>query len=625
MTQLKTFLLFLFLCFTLQGFSITYSWGGGTGLWDNPNNWSPVGVPTFSDWVEIGIGTAIIPNYYDADAYIVTVYDSGNLIIRKHAELTLAGSVLTQMVIHGDVTNRGKIYSEPANGTPNNCIAIYGSGSLYQTSTGKLYLKDYLYKAIYIVGILDNQGLIDIDGENVGEQGIMTEFSGILNNTATGTILIDNTQDFGITLASTGTPFDNYGIIKIVSTTVNTAFNVFLSDFNNYNYLYINGGTSIGLDVFLDRTVTNTGKINISSTANTGKGMNVLGEFYNMSSGELLVQNSGELGIEIGWNGTLQNLGLVTISGSMGNIPLTVLNTLVNEGNINVIATNTTSPYFQIINYGFIENHSCGNISHNGKLYVINTGEVLNQGYWTSWNTGTDINLGFFENEGVLAYPYGSFNNVSVSNSGYKFEPISGAACLNSTIYDALVLGSNANQTVLNVYTDGKYNTIGGSYLASSNKLFANQEAVGLSILYFDMQNSTGCSYRMPLGFDIPIQGGVELCGDGIDNDCDGLIDESGCLAPSLNTEIGQVQQQKSPAFAPDSFDIFPNPSHGNFQIQTGQAVGEINTIYLLNAGGQVIWKGLNTNLIPEIPAGLYWVRIETNTGFLPAQKWIKL
>ena len=72
------------------------------------------------------------------------------------------------------------------------------------------------------------------------------------------------------------------------------------------------------------------------------------------------------------WCGTARDLRThchitATIFGNMGDIPISNLNTLINEGTINVTATDTGGT-IQIDNYGFIENQGCGNFIHHDNL-----------------------------------------------------------------------------------------------------------------------------------------------------------------------------------------------------------------------------------------------------------------
>ena len=269
--------------FSYSNISATsYTWNGGISYWDNPNNWIPVGIPGAGDEIIIYSGKLIVPNGYAAVADAVTIYSSsGNMEVRQTATLTLVSSTANSLNINGYLTNKGKIYCYPSGGTVSVSVSVGDTGTFYQTSSGKLYCKDFQFFGILSTGVVDNRGTIDIDGQFVGEEGISIQLNtGVLYNRSSGKIYIDDITGNGIGLAQTISPFDNYGNIQIKSNQLGHGIQIASAGFNNYNYILVIGGSYSGFRLDPGITATNSGEINLSSNQSTGNGLLVLGNFF---------------------------------------------------------------------------------------------------------------------------------------------------------------------------------------------------------------------------------------------------------------------------------------------------------------------------------------------------------
>ena len=282
----------------------------------------------------------------------------------------------------------------------------------------------------------------------------------------------------------------------------------------------------------------------------------------------------------------------------------------------------------QIVNDGTIENQSCGFFRHDGMYQGLSGSVVTNEGYWEAIATGSStITNGDFENIGVLGNVYGTFDPADIDNYGYLLNPVAGPWCVGEIIPDILEIGSNPNHNIAGWHVDSKYPTEAGAYDEVNNDFKIYSPGAGLSTIYIEFNHNGSCPTRVQIGFEPAIQEGIELCGDGIDNDCDGLIDEAGCLAPVLPDHQDAALQERNMEVTDVAAPLlFPNPASGDvLELQWNEVPSGEVLVEIFQADGRKVWEGSGNRLKTGLSNGMYFVRIQTGDRVYSVQKWIVL
>ncbi|MBR9921292.1 MAG: T9SS type A sorting domain-containing protein [Bacteroidetes bacterium] len=616
MFQIRLLLAAALLCFSFSLFATNYTWIGGTGDWNIPANWNPYGVPSDQDHASVSNGHVSVPNSYYASVGSFNVYGSGHLTVQPQAGLTVKYNTAYGFSINAQVTIKGVINCTPDSQTVTNLIGIGDYGSLVIESSGTLNCQDFSAIAIYTTGTLDNSGTIDIDGGFSGENGITDVSGGNFVNRSSGWILINDITGIGIAIVDGS--FYNHNYIRINSSELSIGIGLTNADFYNQDYLLIQGGESFGINVGVNCSLENQGFINLIAKSNqTGSGLGVFGSVTNHSNGRLWMQKQKDKSCWVHTLGTLDNQGEFTIFGNGDGIGLHNNNYVSNEGLFRVMV-NLPAGSDQILNTGDIENLPCGYFSQTQKLENTSTGSIINEGFWVTTHDGVDSQNGTILNAGAFSSVYNSLDISQIQNYGYFIPQINGAVCINDYYKDAYFVGSNPSCDAGLIYTNDKYNIVAGEYHPTDNYVDLFPDANGLSILYAEFVGPNGCTDRIPIGFDPTIQGGVEICNDGIDNDCDGHIDEAACNAFEYDIPTQELKQKIS-----INPILHPNPSSGDLQITLPKDAGEIRNIRVYNLQGQLVraMSGLSPN-VPFSPGG-YFIQVETENEIYPPQRWM--
>ncbi|MBR9921291.1 MAG: T9SS type A sorting domain-containing protein [Bacteroidetes bacterium] len=607
--MIRTIFLFLMLSTSVNVSAISIIWtGSASTYWNNPANWSPQQVPQAGDDVNLYSGIIRIPHHFDAYAGSLDVFADAHLIVRSTAELFLDGTSLTnQIFIMGQLTNKGKIYCESSSGTNHTDIHIYDNGILSQTSSGKLYLHDFDTNGIINAGVFTNHGNVYTYGNNIGRYGITTLNGGILTNESSGRIYIYDVTDAGMGFTQNGTSIsENNGLTYIYGNSTLQGILLLESEFHNNNYILVNSGSQVALKILIS-DVRNTGEINIAPSTAGGGGIFLNGTFVNTSTGELKVQNTGYTAVDI-VEGTFTNGGTMTVFGSTGYHAIYNEAILVNEGSLRVLA-NASS--YQIHNNGIIENGVCGYLEHHDTFHGSSYSDVYNQGIWVSYNTGSDLNNGSFENDGLIASPYGSFDAAGILNYGHYLGQISGNHCTGDLIEDALDLGSNpVMYDIIGCYTDSKYNYSAGSYDQVDNTLYLNSNSSQLDMLFLEVDRNNGyCTYRVPLGFE-------------------NTIDDCNMYEPN-NSDNLKLRETEDDIVAL-SLTAYPNPGSGELNLSLSGFTGSTQ-IQIFTSQGQLVFETrtnsaqMHQTYSPDkrFSKGLYIIRVSDEKGNEASEKWM--
>lgn len=188
MFKMKSLSFLISFCCVVSGLFATQKdfTGAVNNSWNNPNNWSPVGIPTATDSVYSSYGDDIvIPSGFNAEAKYVRLladfYNYGTLTIEggkvdafwnfyNHGSLTILNStadvaldidpIQTQPMVF---ENYGEIYIDGATG---DAIAQYTYNKLYNFQNGFISLKNYDGKGFRVVYV-ENFGRIRMEDSGV--------------------------------------------------------------------------------------------------------------------------------------------------------------------------------------------------------------------------------------------------------------------------------------------------------------------------------------------------------------------------------------------------------------------------------------------------------------------------
>ena len=349
----------LFLTLTLASYA-QKAWIGGTGNWDDAAKWSPAGVPTATDVVNIAVlGSSVtIPTGVSAVAQAIVVDGSDLTISDPSSSLTVNGS-----------TGEG--------------LWVKGNSNLI--NAGILSINNIAYNALIVDGTMGcditNQGTLNIGSTGaIGGRGIYL-MGTTFQNAGNGIINIDGVGfDFAL-LATPTAYFNNYGEVTMGGVTnvskgissSNTLSNLGILNFGNI----INEGIALGTTVSNNSSViVLAGKtLKISGTLINNVFMYVHGTCVN--------------------NGTLENANRLSVlnAGTLqNNATMTNRAIISNQGDLIINSGKTLT----INNGGIFTNEATGILTVNGTLDVISGTTLNNLG--TIQGTGTIARAGIFRN-----------------------------------------------------------------------------------------------------------------------------------------------------------------------------------------------------------------------------------
>ena len=515
-----------------------------TGLWNNANIWSPIGVPSNADNVTIANGhivtintnavcndlfvgqglTGVLSIGDNATARDINIY--GNVLINSGATFNVntSSNITHNLTLPGNVINNGTLnFATDANSLCNTSFTKNGnqivSGSGVTTTFNKITLN--------MGSTLDN--ILDIQTSNfVAPNDFITLNSGTFKLSTSGASNITPFSVAGIipqngaiwvnsapSTVNTLATLSLYGNITVSNGVLNIGNAADEDLLSNGGFLTISGGTLNIAGKYYATGINNLTKFTISggsvivpsfgSTDITIAPFQIAGagSQFNMSGGNLILPREGGTGS--------QNLGFVNIGTSGGSVtggtlqigssttPLTQIiqinstfpigNLLVNSVNVNAsLLTNSLSVINDVtINSGTLTANSISMAL--GKNWINNGGQFVS-GTGTVGFLGT-TSQSIFKSTGEI------FNNIEFSNAGVK-TMLSAFTASNVLINT----GSNLDvNTTNNLVTIRQNFTNNGLFNARSGNVLLNgtvaQNIGGTSITGFydlTLNNNSGAS-----------------------------------------------------------------------------------------------------------------------------------
>ena len=556
---------------TLESSSLALSpgtpdnWNGGTGFWNDPNNWDHQVVPGASsdvticsngskgnDLVTLNTGSTNINSLTlggASDGFSSELTDGGvkqtlnitnNLIIGQTGYLYLYGG---STINTSDTTNAGTI--QLLNGST---LAI--TGNLINTNTGALGL---FSSVLTVTGDVDNSGGLGI---GLGFPVSTITVGGMLTNEAAGLFALSGFGD----LATLGS-LKNAGLV----------------DVEGGDKLKINGA------------VDNSGTFNVQfgSSATIGNGLTNSG-LVNLENAGMLaitgdVTNSGVMGTDldkIGGGNTLSIGGNLTNNwafgllgaGDVGTISGDATNNvngqiLVANGAMGTIGgTLTNSGQVDVENGGTLQIN--GNVSNPGQMFTDNlglgggntlkvTGNLNNGGLFNMYGFGDVATIGgTLTNSGQVDVETASTLTIhgNVSNPGQMYTDFLGLGGGNTIAIDGMLTNGADGTFILNgpgdmatigsLTNSGYVDVEGGSTLTIKGDVTNPAAGLGQSGI-FTSYNGTGGN-KLNIGgtltnsgtFQLNGPGDTATIGKGVLNDFGGYIDVEGGSTLNITGDV---------------------------------------------------------------------------------------
>jgi hypothetical protein len=180
--------------------------------------------------------------------------------------------------------------------------------------------------------------------------------------------------------------------------------------------------------------------------------------------------------------------------------------------------------------------------------------------------------------------------------AGYSNSPISGDKTQSSQGFDDYWVVKLACSTALIYYADADHDLFGDP----GNSIASCEIPKGY------ITDSTDCDDTNPNAYP----GAPEIPGNGIDDDCDGDVDEIGTGIDGWNAGY-------------EDFIVFPNPTSGQLTISLNSPAFKDADVEIVNAWGSKVYheqldpSGENIHRIillsNDLPDGLYWISLTAN------------
>lgn len=522
------------LCAFISGFLLTtfcfgQVWTGAIdNNWNNPQNWSPNGVPTAH--IEIS-ATNNSPQIFQEVSSIQS------LILNEGASLTIAVNGVLQVLNQhtsigienkGTIHNQGTLLIEEASS-----FGISNDGTF--TNDGIIESNKMGKHGIFNFKTLINNGEIKIhDSEQTGIESI-----GFFENSATAMIHIEATDSIG--LRNYG-EFNNLGNITIIESDVFGLQNV--GNFNNTGSLSIHTTLREGMTNHTDfhnygtvliEATNRAGILNYSEVTNHGQwsilnpGLQGIMSYHNfINNGTLEIQNSGKNGIES--LNSFENNGILEIYNSE-NVGIFNAAVFINHNILNIDESTTAGVWSQVKfeNYGdmSISNTTWSGIANLGiftnyqNLEITNTfnrgienqstftnekcaiirmddsivngesSDIINKGFIAISFEGDNWNQSNITNYGIIQDLHDSFGTQPINNLGMIVSPIQ--VCHNQILGLTIKKGEATNLVASEVWYHNEERTLSAGFYDRAKNEYTTVLSLGNHRLYFeitDLQNN---------------------------------------------------------------------------------------------------------------------------------------
>ena len=351
-------------------------WVGGSGFWDNPNNWSTGKLPGATSEVVIDVPNDVTINFHQGLTSIAKLTTQEDLVI-SGGSLT----ILKEGLINNDFT--------------------LNNGTFHTTGTVNLLGKNNQWSG----GILSGKGIINVDSRTV--LNITSGYDKYLKDNITlnnfGTITWEGNNDIDGDKLSKGEVINNQGIFEIRN---DTDFKHLT--FNNEGTLIKSGTT--GTSTFNDSTFNNTGTVDLyRGTLNFSGGGSSNGGRFKLAANTVTQWNDNYIldaktkftskgkvlvgGGNVDFLSETASLTDLEVSGGILNLAgYTIdLNDLeISGGNLNLTGTTNVNNDFNLSNKGTL--NTTGTVNLLGKNNQWSAGILSGEGI-INVDSGITLNI----------------------------------------------------------------------------------------------------------------------------------------------------------------------------------------------------------------------------------------
>lgn len=622
---------FSFLLSTLVSAQVgTWTGNGGNDLWSNAANWGGNTIPGSSTNVVIPFNSGnVVFDMSSGTVRSLYMYNRTQLVIQSGKRLMVANCPTSQAVtvsqdatienngsfivadgqdnamdIRGVFQNSGylEIAGFPGKGLlSHNKFINVGQIFLYNLGSGNDYAVDIR------AGLFYNDGSLILSEKNP-VNGLWVESSAELQNDKNGEIYFENGNN-GLFLIDG--LVNNHNLIHMNQTSIFLDFIRLNGDVVNHHsgglIIEFNGsGNTTAVRMSQGGTFTNDGTIEVEGTASNQTGFYISSNcvLENTSGGNFESTRVGT-GVHINeFVARFENAGFCKFRYNTG-----VWNQL---GTVENTGTMRFDSGADLRNSSTLNNEDCATMTFHGDIVNIQ-GNFTNNGWiYASSSVMTYRNFtgSAVQNHGVIHDPYDFFEG-NVTSQGFRvgsLEMVSG-----QVVYEPALEGGSSGSIAVSAewYRYSNLTSSLGYYDFINNRLVVYfPQAEGRRYMWIQFTNSSGCTAKMYVLFDAPLEGP-----DQETNNHDFALPRH--AADQENTKAAQLK-------------IFPNPSNGQFNLQFDQVLTGTSELRLMDVTGRTVWtqkeqdlSALSLDLTGQLPTGVYHLQVLHANALLTTQRLV--
>ena len=382
------------------------NWVGGTGNWDDPNGWSPVGVPATTDDVVINGGDNVtVPANYSAVAKSISISGGGIVSTNSTAILAINGSIQDGIQMSGSGSqflNNGSLRIGNISAIARFGILLF-AGTFTNSGTGTIEINRTASDGIQLVGsspAFTNNGSLKIGNvSTIGGIGIFV-IPGTFTNSGTGTIEINRTAGDAIQIQGVSTSFNNNGNLKIGNLAA-----IGFNGIRSFGGTFTNAAAPASIEI---NSTTNGHAINITSSTFTNRGNLKIGNTSSITQNGIFLNTSSTFTNE---SGAILEIDRCLFSGILLEATTSAF---TNDGTLKI------GNLAAIGQFGVIQFNGTFTNSSTGSIEVNRTGAdgIYKQGT-SAFNNNGSIKIGnvfAIANNGINSFG-GTFTNAAVPAS----------------------------------------------------------------------------------------------------------------------------------------------------------------------------------------------------------------